>query len=152
MEETGKDKAKKLFIGKAVEGATAGTNCCQAVICAYSEQFGVSAEDAFRMTEGFGLGMGGLMDTCGAVTGMFLTIGLANSESGFKDPLITKKDTYDKVLYAASRFREQRGSLYCRDLKTEDGPMPLDCCTDCVCTAAGILDEMLPEIASAKAR
>ncbi len=54
-------------------------NCCQSVVCTYCEKYGVSEGDVFRMTEGFGLGMGGLMDTCGAVTGMFLAIGLSNS-------------------------------------------------------------------------
>ena len=50
-------------------------------------------EHMFRMTEGFGLGMGGLMDTCGAVTGMFLTISLANSAGDMDKPLLTKMDT-----------------------------------------------------------
>ena len=63
----------------AVEKFNKGYNCCQAVICAYCEELGVKEEDVFKLTEGFGLGMGGLRDTCGAVTGMFLTISLANS-------------------------------------------------------------------------
>ena len=40
-------------------------NCCQAVICAVCEEYGVAELDAFKMTEGFGAGMGGLGDTCG---------------------------------------------------------------------------------------
>ena len=56
----------------AVEKFKKGYNCCQAVACAYCEELGVKEEDMFRITEGFGSGMGGLKDTCGAVTGMFL--------------------------------------------------------------------------------
>ena len=33
-------------------------NCCQAVICAVCEEYGVAELDAFKMTEGFGAGMG----------------------------------------------------------------------------------------------
>ena len=52
----------------AVEKFKKGYNCCQAVACAYCEELGVKEEDMFRITEGFGSGMGGLKDTCGAVT------------------------------------------------------------------------------------
>lgn len=117
-------------------------NCCQAVVCAYCEELGTKEEDVFRMTEGFGLGMGGLKDTCGAVTGMFLTIGLKNSAGDRNDPYATKKDTYEKILKAAEVFRQRMGSIYCRDLKTEEGPQPLPCCKKCVEEAAAIIDEM----------
>ena len=117
-------------------------NCCQAVICAYCEELGMKEEDAFRLTEGFGSGMGGLKDTCGAVTGMFMTIGLKNSVGKMDEPFATKMDTYQKLLEAAEKFKEKNGSLYCRDLKTEDGPQPLPCCMKCVEDAAQIIDEM----------
>ena len=66
-------------------------NCCQAVVCAYCEELGVKEEDVFRMTEGFGLGMGGLKDTCGAVTGMFLTIGLKTAQEIGTIPMQQRK-------------------------------------------------------------
>nr|WP_296266414.1 C-GCAxxG-C-C family protein [uncultured Merdimonas sp.] len=117
-------------------------NCCQAVICAYCEELGMKEEDAFRLAEGFGSGMGGLKDTCGAVTGMFMTIGLKNSAGKMDDPFATKMDTYQKLLDAAEKFKEKNGSIYCRDLKTQEGPQPLPCCMKCVEDAAQIIDEM----------
>ena len=69
----------------AVEKFKKGYNCCQAVACAYCEERGVKEEDMFRITEGFGSGMGGLKDTCGAVTGMFLIISLYNSAGDLND-------------------------------------------------------------------
>ena len=126
----------------AVERLEKMYNCCQAVICAYCEELGMKEEDAFRLTEGFGSGMGGLKDTCGAVTGMFMTIGLKNSAGKMDEPFATKMDTYQKLLEAAEKFKEKNGSLYCRDLKTEDGPQPLPCCMKCVEDAAQIIDEM----------
>ena len=103
----------------------------------------VAVEDMFRLTEGFGSGIGGLKDTCGAVMGMFLIISLANSAGDMEDPTRTKLDTYAKFQEAAELFKEKRGSLYCRDLKTEDGPQPLPCCMACVEDAAQILEELL---------
>ena len=126
----------------AVERFEKMYNCCQAVICAYCEELGMKEEDAFRLTEGFGSGMGGLKDTCGAVTGMFMTIGLKNSAGKMDEPFATKMDTYQKLLEAAEKFKEKNGSLYCLDLKTEDGPQPLPCCMKCVEDAAQIIDEM----------
>ena len=104
----------------------------------------------FRMTEGFGSGIGGLKDTCGAAMGMFLTLSLANSAGDMDDPYATKMDTYAKFLEAAEAFQKERGSLYCRDLKTEDGPQPLECCVRCVETAARLTEEYLAKIEEEK--
>ena len=45
----------------------------------YAEELGIDEETLFRISEGFGAGMGGMMQTCGAVTAMFMALGLANS-------------------------------------------------------------------------
>ena len=133
--ETNRQKAERNFMEKRY-------NCCQSVVCTYCEKYGVSERDVFRMTEGFGLGMGGLMDTCGAVTGMFLVIGLVNSAGDMDQPLLTKMDTYEKLRKAAELVREKKGSVYCRDLLTQKGPQPLPCCAECVETAIEVLEEM----------
>ena len=58
-------------MSKKVEQAMAfhdkGYNCAQAVACSFCEEFGIDQETMFRVSEGFGLGMG-MMDMCGAVT------------------------------------------------------------------------------------
>ena len=110
---------------KAAENFNKIYNCCQSVACTVCERYGVSQEDMFRMTEGFGSGIGGLKDTCGAVMGMFLIISLANSAGDMEDPTRTKLDTYAKFQ------------------KTQDGPQPLPCCMACVEDAAQILEELL---------
>ncbi len=130
-----KDVAVRKFMQKY--------NCCQAVVCAYCEELGVKEEDVFKLTEGFGLGMGGLRDTCGAVVGMFLVISLANSAGNMEDPYATKMDTYAKIRDAAAKFCEKNGSVYCRELKNMNGPQPLPCCIQCVEDAAVIVDEFL---------
>ena len=38
-----------------------GYNCAQAVVCAYCDRFGLDENTAFKMAEGFGLGMAAAM-------------------------------------------------------------------------------------------
>ena len=44
-------------------------NCCQAVACSFCKETGVDEETLFRAGEAFGLGMGGMEGTCGAISG-----------------------------------------------------------------------------------
>lgn len=53
---------------KAIELHDRGCNCAQAVACAFAEEIGVPEETLFAAAEGFGLGMGGMEGTCGAVS------------------------------------------------------------------------------------
>ena len=118
-------------------------NCCQAVVCAYCECHGINDDDIFKLTEGFGLGMGGLKDTCGAVTGMFMAISLHNSLGDKDNPRTTKLQTYELVRQYAEKFKQECGSIYCRDLKsTKDGKQIVSCAT-CVDTAARLVEEFL---------
>ena len=131
-----RENAKRYFL----EGKY---NCCQAVICAYCDTHGIDDTDIFRMTEGFGLGMGGLKDTCGAVTGMFMAIGLHNSAGDQYDPRKTKMQTYEDVRNAAAAFQEACGSIYCRDLKAVSEGRQMVSCDRCVETAADILEKYI---------
>lgn len=118
-------------------------NCCQAVICAYCEACGIEDQDIFKMTEGFGLGMGGLKDTCGAVTGMFMAIGMENSAGEKEDPRKTKIDTYQQIREAAEHFHDSCGSIYCRELKSVVDGKQMVSCETCVETAAEYVDNYL---------
>ena len=51
-------------------------NCCQAVACVLSEETGVSEDVLKRIGAGFGLGMGGMEGTCGALCGAEMVLGL----------------------------------------------------------------------------
>lgn len=115
-------------------------NCCQAVICAYCEENGIDDEMIYKLAEGYGAGIGGLKDTCGAVTGMFMAIGMKNSAGKHEPPMKTKPATYKDVREAAAKFQEECGSIYCRDLKTVvDGKQAVSC-EKCVEIAAEYVD------------
>lgn len=133
-----KDKAAKNFAEKKY-------NCCQAVICAYCAECGINDEDIFKLAEGFGLGMGGLMDTCGAVTGMFMAIGIHNSAGDKADPRKTKAETYADICMAAEEFKKQCGSIYCGDIKKTVEGKQLVSCQKCVETAAEYVEKYIAQ-------
>lgn len=120
-------------------------NCCQAVICAYCDEYGIKDDDIFKLTEGFGLGMGGLRDTCGAVTGMFMAIGMHNSAGDKTNPMATKLDTYAALREAAKAFEEECGSIYCSELKKVVDGKQMVSCQKCVETAAAYMEKYIAE-------
>ncbi|MCR4611314.1 MAG: C-GCAxxG-C-C family protein, partial [Lachnospiraceae bacterium] len=55
-------------------------NCAQAVLCAFSEELGVSEEMLRKMGAAFGGGMGCMEGTCGALCGAEMALGLKKYE------------------------------------------------------------------------
>lgn len=104
-----------------------GYSCSQAVLGAFAEEAGLDRDTAFRLASSFGAGMGRLREVCGAVSAMFMVAGLRD---GFSDPkdAAAKAEHYRRVQELAARFREENGSIVCRELlgpaKGADGPVP----------------------------
>lgn len=92
-----------------------GYNCSQAVLLAFCEDFGLEKETALKISEPFGGGMGRMREVCGTVTGMFMVLGLAMGNSDAKDGS-TKKNVYKSVQELAAKFKEDNGSIICREL------------------------------------
>lgn len=101
------DQAEALF--------KEGFNCSQAVFAAYHEELGLDRETALKLASSFGGGMGRLREVCGALTGLFMVAGL---KYGYADPADqdSKAAHYQLIQDLAARFKEQYGSLLCRDL------------------------------------
>lgn len=99
---------------QAVEKFFEGYNCAQVVLGAFSEQYGMKREDAYRMATGFG---GGIRsgDTCGAVIGAVLVIGLKYGNYTQEEGN-TKSLCYQKTAEFTSLFRQRKGSIVCREL------------------------------------
>ena len=102
------EKAKRLFI----EG---GYNCCQAVVLAYNDVFGISDEVAAAMSSGFGGGMGRMREVCGSVSGMVMLAGLMRPAD---DPSVKEWRTanYALVQEMAGEFKAINGSIVCKEL------------------------------------
>ncbi len=52
-----------------------GIDCSQVVVGAFVEELGITTEEAYKMSAAFGGGMG-LGETCGAVVGAMIVLGL----------------------------------------------------------------------------
>ena len=138
-------KAAELFLG--------GYNCAQAVAVAFCDLTGLEEKQAAKMASACGGGMGRLREVCGAVSGMLLVLGILD---GYDDPTndAAKKALYSRVQELAREFREENGSIICRELldnpPADPNPTPRTAdfytqrpCARMVLTAARILDEYL---------
>jgi len=91
-----------------------GCNCAQAVLSVHTDEFGLNEQVAFRIASGFGGGMGRMAETCGAVTGAMMVLGLRHG--GNSPDRESKERIYMKIRDFAERFKARNGSLLCRDL------------------------------------
>lgn len=119
-----------------------GYNCAQAVACTYCDLLGFDEAEIFRMTEGFGAGMGGMEATCGALSGAVLLAGLKNSDGQLEAPK-TKGKTYQLSKEMVKRFQETCGSTVCKELKGIGADRPKHACADCIRDAAAIVENVL---------
>lgn len=117
-------------------------NCCQAVACAFAQEAGVDVATLFKAGEGFGLGMGCMDGTCGALSGAILVAGFLNSDGNIDAPA-TKADTYKLSKEMLNRFREKCGSTVCRELKGVDTGKMLCSCPDCIKNGVEVVEEVL---------
>ena len=102
------ERARRLF----KEG---GYNCCQAVVLAYNDIFGIDDVTAASMASGFGGGMGRMREVCGSVSGMVMLAGLIAPAA---DPSIKADRTrnYALVQEMAGEFKAINGSIICKEL------------------------------------
>lgn len=119
-----------------------GYNCAQAVICAFKDELGMDEEILFKATEGFGLGMGCMNGTCGAVSGAVMAAGFKNSTANFDGPK-SKMDTYKLSRAILEAFEKKNGSTTCRDLKGVDTGTILRSCPGCIEDAVDLVQEVL---------
>jgi len=141
---------------KAGELFLTGSNCAQAVVLAFSDVTGLDERTAKRLSASFGGGIGRMREVCGAVSGMMMVLGLlyGYEEPGEKD--CNKKAHYQVVQQLAGRFRDECGSIICREIlknpPSDPNPTPRTAefyakrpCARMVMTAARILDEYIAE-------
>ena len=100
---------------KAREYFRDGYNCCQSVLLAFEDVIGMSKDEIASLSSGFGGGMGRLREVCGAMSAMTFMAGVVCPAS---DPLDQKKktDNYALVQKFAGEFKEENGSIICREL------------------------------------
>ena len=139
----------------AAELFCSGYNCAQAVAVAFCDVTGMDADQAARLSCAFGGGIGRLREVCGAVSGMMLVL---DSLYGYAEPGndALKMAHYKIVQSLAGFFREQAGSIVCREIlgnpPSDPAPTPRTAefyrtrpCARLVALAADILDQYIAE-------
>ena len=136
-----------------------GLNCAQAVLTSFSEDLQLDPAVAKSISCGFGGGMGRLQETCGAVTGSFMVLGMYNCQK-YMDNILRKDNTYSMIQSFSDRFVSIHGSINCKkllncDLKTEEGrKFALEhhvfenICEKCVIDSIKILEDLIIEAQS----
>ena len=101
-----------------------GFSCSQAVFSVFAPQWGLDRITALKVASPFGGGMGRLGETCGAVTGALMAIGLKYGQTIGEDKA-AKEKSYELVRQFAERFKARnRGCLTCRELLGADISTP----------------------------
>lgn len=100
---------------KARQNFLDGYNCCQSVLLAFQDIWGIGEDTVAAIASGFGGGMARMREVCGTVS----AIGMA---AGFISPAIHPKNmdertaNYALVQELAGEFRQENGSIVCREL------------------------------------
>lgn len=100
---------------RGIEYFMEGYNCAQAVLMAFSDMVGLDEKLCAKLSSSFGGGMGRMREVCGAVSGMLMVAGLLYGYDGPEEGQI-KKEHYARVQYLAEKFREEAGSIICREI------------------------------------
>ena len=105
------------YVEEAVQLFEDGYMCSQAALAVFCEEFGLSREQAFKISISFGSGMR-KGEVCGACTGAIMALGLKYGEN--------KSKSDEMCVKFLDSFKKENGSYICRDLldcdiRTEEG-------------------------------
>ena len=141
-------KAGELFLG--------GVNCAQAVFLAFEDVTGIDRKVAAKLSSPFGGGIGRMREVCGAVSGMMMVLGVLYGYDDTVEDDTQKKQLYKDVQALAGAFREECGSIICREIlknpPSDPNPTPRTAefyakrpCARMVMTAARLLDGFIAQ-------
>lgn len=130
-----------------------GYNCAQAVAVAFADMVGLEETQVARMVSGFGGGFGRLREVCGAVSGMVFVISTLYGYDSMDDNEV-KMGHYKRIQDLAGQFREQNGSIICREIlknpPSDPAPSPRTAdyyasrpCARMVYTAAKLVEDYI---------
>ena len=131
-------------------------NCAQAVLSTFGPDSGLDYNICFRIATPFGAGFARRQETCGAVTGALMVLGLKYGR-GTEDDINVRNKNYEIVNEFIRRFEVKHGSVKCsellgHDMNTEEGKRIIEeknlyetLCVGYVKDAAEILEELMLE-------
>ncbi len=130
-----------------------GYNCAQSVLLSFADDLKFSKELAQKLAAGFGGGMGKQQETCGAVTGAIMVLGLLKGEEVNNNEEL-KAAAYGSVKELSRDFISAYKTTQCReligcDLNTPEGSEKFkeekimeNVCAGCVRKAVEIVEDL----------
>ena len=102
-------------VERAVENFMQGYGCCQSVVAAFADLYGLDEEMAKRIAAGFGGGVGRMRMMCGAVSALVILVGLDCGQTEGSDRE-GKSACYKEVQELLAQSKEENGSLICAEI------------------------------------
>ena len=102
-------------VARAVENFMQGYGCCQSVVAAFADLYGLDETMAKKIAAGFGGGVGRLRMMCGAVSGIVMLVGLDCGQTEGSDRE-GKSACYKVVQDLLARSKGENGSLICAEI------------------------------------
>ncbi len=104
------DQELDARVARAVDNFMAGYGCCQSVVAAFSDLYGLDETMAKRIAAG-----GRLRMMCGAVSGIVMLVGLDCGQTEGSDRE-GKSACYKVVQDLLAKSKEENGSLICAEI------------------------------------
>lgn len=102
-------------VARAVDYFMQGYGCCQSVVAAFSDLYGLDETMAKRIAAGFGGGVGRMRMMCGAVSGIVMLVGLDCGQTEGSDRE-GKSACYKIVQNLLAQSKAENGSLICAEI------------------------------------
>ena len=109
------DKELDERVERAVENFMAGYGCCQSVVAAFADLYGLDDTLAKKIAAGFGGGVGRMRMMCGAVSGIVMLVGLDYGQTEGSDRE-GKSACYKVVQDLLAKSKEENGSIICAEI------------------------------------
>lgn len=115
-----------------------GYNCAQSVLCAFASELDIDEKLLFKLTEGFGAGMGNRQGPCGALSAVVAIAGLVNSDGNINNPT-SKTSTYNLTADIVKEFENNIFDINCCDIKNKKKHS----CDECISVAVDIAQNII---------
>ena len=102
-------------VNRAVDNFMQGYGCCQSVLAAFCDLYGMDETLALKVAAGFGGGVGRMRMMCGAVSGLVMLVGLDCGQTVGSDRE-GKSACYKVVQDLLAQSQAENGSLICAEI------------------------------------
>ncbi|MGD1823620.1 MAG: C-GCAxxG-C-C family protein [Pleomorphochaeta sp.] len=118
-------------------------NCAQSVLCAFSDILDSDEKTLFKISEGFGSGMGEKQECCGAVTGGIMVLSLLNSNGDSSN--LSKSETYELAAKLRNKFIDKYDITTCEVLKNIFVEDDYNICNDYIIETVEFVNQIIEE-------